>query len=146
MPVPLHGLGELEVSGDTSPPGGSRLDAPARPGGGRARSAGTLRPPSEPSMVKVVATTVRLWWRRRILRVADGARLGARRWSVLAIVVAVVAAGGIALGLSTGSRPAAPVKRVVVAKGPTPAQLEAEANEQAAGSWLAGQLAAGTEV
>jgi hypothetical protein len=97
-------------------------------------------------MVKVVGTTVRLWWRRRILRVADGARLGARRWSVLAIAVAVVAAGAIALGLSTGSRPAAPVKRVVVAKGPTPAQLEAEANEQAASSWLAGQLAAGTEV
>src|SRR5580693_4762700 len=108
MPVPLHRLGELEVSGDISPPGGSRLEAPARPGGGRARSAGTLRSSAEPSMVKVLGTTVRLWWRRRILRVADGARLGSLRWTVLAIVVALVAAGGIALGLGTGSRPAAP--------------------------------------
>jgi hypothetical protein len=146
MPDPLHGLGELEVSGDISPPGDSRLDAPARPGSGRAHRVAARRPAhADPSMVRVVATTVRLWWRRRILRVADGARLGALRWSAVAVVIAVVAACGVAFGLA-GSQPAAPVRHVPPHRGPTAAQLLTQANEQSASSWLDGQLAAGAQV
>ena len=146
MPVPLHRLGELEVSGDISPPGGSRLEAPARPGSGRAHNVAGRRPPrADPSIVRVLATTVRLWWRRRVLRVADGARLGALRWSAVAVVIAVVAAGGVALGLA-GSPPAVPARHVPPHSGPTAAQLLTEANEQSASSWLDGQLAAGTQV
>ena len=129
------------MSGDISPPGGSRLDAPARPRGSRGQTP-VIRQPQrgQPSLARVAGTTLRLWWRRRVLHVPDGARIGRMRWAVLAAVVVVLAAGGAAVA-AAGSRAAPPHKPV--AQRPTPAQLQTRLNEQAASSWVEGQVAAG---
>jgi hypothetical protein len=86
---------------------------------------------------------VRLWWRRRVLRVSDGARLGAARWTAIAVVVVVVAVGGVALGV--GTRQPAPARTHAPAR-PSAAQVQTVANERAAGSWVAVQIASDTTV
>ena len=132
------------MSGDVSPPGGSWLDAPARPSGQPGRPlAGTRADGGEPSLARVVWTTLRLWWRRRVLRVPDGARLGTARWTAIAVVVALVAAACAALVAGTGR--ATPPAARVPAK-PSPAQVQTVANERAAGQWVAAQVAPDTTV
>jgi hypothetical protein len=131
------------VSGDISPPGGSWLDAPARPAE-HGRPPAVSRPDhGEPSLARVIGTTLRLWWRRRVLHVPDGARVGTARWVAVAVILAVVAAGCVTAALAA-ARPAAPPRHVAVK--PSAAQLQALANEHAAGLWVASQVPAGTPV
>jgi len=131
------------VSGDISPSDGSWLDAPARPGGERDQGAAVRRPDrGEPSIVRVVATTLRLWWRRRVLRLDDGDPVGAVRWSVLAAVMVIVfAAGGVAIAAG-GSAPA-PAPRKPVPRPPSAAQLLTDSNEQSASAWVQAQVDSG---
>jgi hypothetical protein len=133
------------VSGDVTPPGGSRLKAPARPAGQPRRGPVVSRADGgEPSLARVFWTTLRLWWRRRVLRVSDDARLGTLRWAAIGIVIALIAAGCVALVAGTGQT--APPRRPHVAAKPSPAQLAAVANERAAGQWVAAQVASDTAV
>jgi hypothetical protein len=127
-------VGELQVPGDISSPPGERgltadLSAPAR----------------EPSLARVLGTTVRLWWRRRVLRVQDGARIGALRWTALIVVVALVA-GGAAAGAVAATRTTKPVPLAPPVPRLSRAQLQTQANEQAAGTWLGAQVAATTPI
>jgi hypothetical protein len=132
------------VSGDISPPGGSWLDTPARPGGQPGRTPAVGRPDrGEPSLARVVGTTLRLWWRRRVLRVADGARVGTFRWAAIAVALAVVAAACVTAALAGARAVPSPPPHHVAVK-PTAAQLQALANERAAGQWIAAQVPAGT--
>jgi hypothetical protein len=139
---------ELQVARDISSSGGPWLDAPARPDGepsGRNPAAGRPRP-AEPSLVRVAATTVRLWWRRRVLRLSDGVRLGALRWSVLA-AAAVVLAAVVAVPIAvSGSHPAAAPPKHPKPAAPTAAQLRTVANEQAASSWVQEQVDPGAQL
>jgi hypothetical protein len=144
------------VSGDRSPQPGPGLDVPARPDDSagsddRAGSAGPARrPPSpEPSLARVVATTLRLWLRRRVLRVGDDARIGALRWAALTAVVLIAAAavgGGVAVALprSRSGPPAAQQHRH--AASITPAQAQETANQTAAAGWIVTQVAPRTPV
>ena len=131
------------MSGDVSPPGGSWLDAPARPSGQPGRPLVASNAAGEPSLARVVWTTLRLWWRRRVLRVPDEARLGTLRWTAIAAVVALVAASCVALVAGTGH--AVPPAAHVPVK-PSAAQVETVANERAASQWVAAQVAPGTTV
>ena len=79
------------MSSDASPPSGIRLEA-------------------EPPWAKVIATTLRLWLRRRVLRVPDHRKVSRLRLAVAGVVVVIVAAAaGTALvalgGARTGSQP-----------------------------------------
>jgi hypothetical protein len=129
------------VPGDRSPQSGSGLDARARPD----RASRPVRP--EPSLARVIATTLRLWLRRRVLRVADGNRIGPLRWTAVAALVLIVcgaAGGGAAVAFKTTPPPPRPrhhhVPRI------TPVQAETAANEQAAAAWIVAQVAPGTNV
>jgi hypothetical protein len=136
------------VSSDLSPQPGSGLDAPSRPEGTDA--AGSPRRPAsaEPSLAHVIATTLRLWLRRRVLHVADGARIGALRWTAVAAVVLIVAgaAGGGAAAALARSQPARPAARHHAPPPISPAQAATTANEQAAAGWIASQVARSTTV
>lgn len=138
---------ELQVARDISSSGGPWLDAPARPdgeSGGRDPAAGLPRP-TEPSLVRVAATTLRLWWRRRVLRLPDGVRIGAVRWSVLAAVVIVLAAVVAVPIAASGSHPAAAPKPPKP-PAPTAAQQRTTANEEAASSWVQAQVDPGAQL
>ena len=86
---------------DTTPPSGYRLEDPARTAGG----ASARRPAQpDPSWFTVIVTTLRLWLRRRILRVPDSTGVSKLRGAVLAavtlliaIAIAAVAVGGTLL-------------------------------------------------
>jgi hypothetical protein len=130
------------VSGDTAPQSGPGLEAPVRPDGAAKSHLGHRKTPVEPSLVRVVGTTARLWVRRRILRVADGSSVGPLRWTALSVAVLVVV-GGIAAGAAAGLRTrgaTSPPPRHVTAAKPDPARAELTANEQAAASWIAAQV------
>lgn len=133
------------MSGDISPSGGSWLDAPARPAGERDQSAAG-RPPrrDEPSLARVAGTTLRLWWRRRVLRLPDGSPVGSLRWSVLAAAVVVLAGGGAAIAVSGGGPARGPAQSAP--RRPSAAQLLTVSNEQAASSWVQAQVDAGAQV
>jgi hypothetical protein len=131
------------VSGDISPQPGSRLHLQHRPAGVRR----TPAPP--PSLLHVFATTLRLWLRRRVLRLPDGAKLGALRWAVVAVVavLAIAGAAGGAVALRTAAQPQPrPAHHHALRPRITPAQVQAMANERSAAAWIAAQLAAGTGV
>ncbi len=139
------------MSGDRLPQPGPGLKVSARPDE-PASAAGPARRPSspEPSLARVVATTLRLWLRRRVLRVADNARIGALRWTAVTAVVLIVAAGvagGVAIALPR-SRAVPPTAHAHRHAAPpiTPAQAESRADEQAAAAWIVAQVAAGTTV
>jgi hypothetical protein len=90
-------LGALETAFGTVPPGPSRADEPdhdARVRRPEARGPGPDRP--VPPWPAVVATTVRLWLRRRGAALA---RLGRPRWAIALAVLAVVAV--VVTGLAT---------------------------------------------
>jgi hypothetical protein len=143
------------VSGDRSSQPGPGVDVPARPDDLAGPAGPARRPSPEPSLATVLATTLRLWLRRRVLRVADDARIGALRWTAVTAAVLLVAAavgGGVAVAL-VRSRPAP--SRSAQAAGHqhhhapppvTPAQAESTANEQAAAAWIVAQAAPGTTV
>ena len=140
------------MSGDTSRPSGYRLDDPVRSGGGAGGSAPDRQQLATPSWLKVIGTTIRLWMRRRVLRLPDSGTISRARRAglaaVLAIVVVVVAGGVVAaLTLSTKSPPAGSGKQAIVRPRLTPAQAAvqaaaaaaAQANGKAAASWFATQ-------
>jgi hypothetical protein len=134
------------VSGDISPSGGSWLDAPARPDGEHGQGAAGRRPQGdEPSLARVAGTTLRLWWRRRVLRLPDGARVGTLRWSVLAAVVVVLAGGGAAIAVS-GGRPGPKPPKPPAPQHPSAAQLLTASNERAASSWVQAQVDSGAQL
>ena len=141
------------MSGEAAPLAGSGVDTSARPEDGDRASEPARRyvPLAEPSLAHVIATTLRLWLRRRVLRVADGASVGALRWTAVAAVIVVLmsaAAGGVAAGLH--SHHAAPrPHRHMRGQAPSPvssAQAATTANEQAAVAWIMSQVAPGTAV
>jgi hypothetical protein len=147
------------VPGDRSPQPGPGLDAPARPDD-LAAAAPTARrpPPPEPSLARVFATTLRLWLRRRVLRVADDAPIGALRWTAATAAVLIVAGavgGGVAVALprsalsrsalSPSAQPAARQNHHAPQRT-SPAQAESTASEQAAAAWMVAQVASGTTV
>ena len=143
------------MSSDTSPPSGFRLDNPARTAGATGTSDGAApnrQTAAAPSWIRVIATTLRLWVRRRILRVPDSGRIGTGRLAGIAalVVVVMVAAAAAILVAVTGS-PAAPAparRHLVTDPKLTPAQQQARAkaaalaaaNGRAAADWIAGQL------
>ncbi len=123
------------MSSDASPPSGIRLEA-------------------DPPWSKVLATTLRLWLRRRVLRVPDHGRVSRGRLAAgwLAILLAGAVAGGAVLVL--GSPPSAaarhpgarPARHVITPPPPSPVQAEAAANAQDAAAWIAAQVGAQTAV
>jgi len=131
------------VSGDVSPHPG--LDAHGRHGVETGSAPAIPRPVlPEPSLARVVGTTLRLWWRRRVLRLADGAPVGVLRWMALVVAVLVVAAAGTALGVAE-SRSAQPVRHLAAPR-PNPVLVRTIANERSAAAWVAAQVATGTTV
>jgi hypothetical protein len=151
--------GSAQLSSDTSPPSGYRLDSPPRPAGATG-GAPLRKAPStgEPPWVKVIATTVRLWVRRRVLRVPDGAKIeGARRTALMAlaavVIVAVVAAAvGVVLAMTgaPASHRAAHsgVTRPAITRAQQRARKQAQAaaaravaaNTTAAAIWIAAEV------
>lgn len=135
------------MSSGTSP-SSRRLDSPARAGGladgGSRGTIGAPQPPNPP-WLKVIGTTLKLWVRRRVLRVPDTGKVSALRGASLSaavvVVVAAVVVGAVAL---TGSQPRradshprhhTPAKPVI-----TPAEAAATANDKAAATWIAAQV------
>jgi hypothetical protein len=144
------------VSGDSSRPSGYRLENPVRPGGGAGGSASDRQQLATPSWLKVIGTTIRLWLRRRVLRVPDAGTISgarhARLAAVLTIVVVVVAGGAVtAVTLSAKSPAAGRGNQVAGRVRLTPAQAAAEAaaaaaaqaNGKLAASWFATQVGHG---
>jgi hypothetical protein len=136
------------VSSDTSPPSGYRLDSPGGPAGVTGGSP-ARRPPitTEPSWTKVIGTTLRLFVRRRILRVPDGGKIGrTRRTALAAVIVVAVAAAVVALIGAPASHRAALQRTTRPAL--TPAQKQAQAaatrataaNTTAAATWIAAEV------
>jgi len=138
-----------------APPQESGLDHPAAPGEahGRAR-AGAPRP--EPSLVRVLATTLHLWLRRRVLRTPDGVRVAVWRWAALVVVAGIVAAcaaGGVVLsrpgGRIAADRPQHGTPTLATPAPGTPSVSPvgaATANELRAAAWVVEQVAAVTPV
>ncbi len=140
------------MSRDTLPPSGYRLGSRPRPGG--VPSPG--RPPANPPWVKVIATTLRLWVRRRVLHGPDSrpARIRTRRRRLvpLVAVAVVVAAAGVTAGVALTAHSTPPARRALPRPKLTPVQaaaLQAEkqaavADEKLAASWVASQIAPGS--
>jgi hypothetical protein len=114
--------------------------------------------PADPSWARVVGTTLRLWLRRKVLRVPDSRRVGAGRQAALlaavVVVIAAVAAGAVALS-SPSARPGAssrPAARAAVRRHPavSPAvaaqQRAAVADVQAAAAWITAQVSQGATI
>jgi hypothetical protein len=131
------------VSGDTSRSSGYRLQNPVRPG----------QQPATPSWLKVIGTTIRLWMRRRLLRVPDSGKVSRARLAAVLTIVVVVMAGGAAaaVALSTRSPVARSGNHAASRVKLTPAQAAAQAatasaeqaNSKLAASWFATQAGPG---
>jgi hypothetical protein len=96
----------------------------------------------------VLATTIRLWWQRR-------GRGGRSLITAVAVIIALLAAGGIAVALTSGSGSGAgqattsPSASHRASQGPSlsPAEAQAAATARAAAaSWVAQQVTPGTVV
>lgn len=140
------------MSRDTLPPSGYRLDSRARRGVASPHQAS-----ANPPWTKVIATTVQLWVRRRVLHVPDSgsARSSTRRRRLVPIAAAVVvAAAGVATGVALTSHSAPAPRRAPARSKLTPAQVAAlqaerqasQANEKLAASWVASQIAPGSVI
>ena len=151
------------MSSDTSPSSGLRLDNPARTAGATGATGATgptgvtggaaprHQSSAAPSWIKVIATTLRLWVRRRVLRVPDTGRIGrARLTGVTAAIVVVAVAAAVAVLVAVNRSPAsqAAQKHAVTAPRLTPAQKHAltvaaaqtAANVTAAAAWIAAEV------
>ena len=121
------------MSSDASPPSGVRLEA-------------------DPPWPKVIATTLRLWLRRRVLRVPDQGEVSGLRLAVACLAVVIVAAAaGTALVALGGSRSVAakptashPVRQPT--QPPSPAEVQAGVNAQSAAAWIAANVSRRTVV
>jgi hypothetical protein len=112
----------------------------------------TLRP--DPPWVKVIGTTLRLWLRRRVLRVSDSERIGRRYFGRVAAVLAavvVVAGGAVAIALTVQAHAAGSHRQHFGIRLNIPAQTAAraadaaaaQANGLAAARWIAAQVGHG---
>ncbi len=123
------------MSSDASPPSGIRLEA-------------------DPPWSKVLATTLRLWLRRRVLRVPDHRRVSRGRlaaaWLAILLVGAVAGGAVVVLGgphsVAARHRGARPARHVITPPPPSPVQAEATVNAQDAAAWVAAQVGAQTPV
>jgi hypothetical protein len=143
------------VSSDASPPSQYRLDSPARTGGAAA-GAPVPRSPiaAEPSWTKVIGTTLRLWVRRRVLRVPDTAKIGRVRATgvaavaavIVVAVVAAIAAAVVALTSAPASHharqhpPVRPTLTAAQKQAQAAAARALAANSTAAAIWIAAQV------
>lgn len=95
----------------------------------------------EPSWARVISTTLRLWFRRRVLRVHDGQRIGWARWTGLALVLILVVGAASAAVLVTErnarAEAAAAARRAAAARALAAA---GRANAAAAAAWIASQV------
>jgi hypothetical protein len=135
------------VSGDMAPLREPGLDR-ASGAGDTSRRVSAGRHRAEPSLVKVLATTLHLWLRRRVLRTPDGARVAPWRWAAIAVAVALVASGvatGVVLSHSGGTV-AAGRSHPRVTPAASRALAATTANEQAAAAWVVAEVGAGTRV
>jgi hypothetical protein len=158
LPVRLHAAGPPPAppapappipgaAGPASPPPG--VSAPARPGLAPPAPAPDQPPPAPgpdqrpPSWPSVLATTVRLWTRRRI-RVLWPARTGGRVAVVLALVAVIFVAGAVTVRLIAGrsqpgsSQPGA--SQAGQPAGGNSALAAAAAERQRATGWVASQV------
>ncbi len=130
----------------TSPSSGYRPGRAGRTAGSAGEAEPVRQRPPDPSWLTVIGTTLRLWLRRRVLRVPDSGKISAwRRAGLTACVVviaAAVAVAAVALTSSPARRAAAKPAphRVPVKPAVTAEQLAAAANVQAAAGWIAAQV------
>ena len=128
------------MSSDTSPPQ-YRLERPID----------LSRPALDnPPWREVIATTLRLWLRRHVLRVPDDRRVSKPRWAGLATaVVLVVIAAGAAVALTVmhigkaTARPSADGPGQLehhTSQPPTRAQITAKTNAETAAAWVGSQV------
>jgi hypothetical protein len=110
-----------------------------------------------PPWTKVIATTLQLWIRRRVLHVPDsGSARGSRRRRRLVPVVAavVVAAAGVTTGVALTSHSTPAARRAPARPKLTPAQVAvrqadqqaSQASEKLAAAWIASQIAPGSVI
>lgn len=110
---------------------------------------GSYQAQPAPSWLRVIATTLRLWLQRRVLRVPDGPgadRLSRRRALVSGlsvIVLAVAATAGITL---SGRQPAAGRPPAATARLSDAALAAATANRELAARWIVAQVSRGVIV
>jgi hypothetical protein len=140
------------VSNDTSRPSGYRLEDPARTGG---VPGGTAARPGElpsPPWIKVIGTTLRLWLRRRVLRVRDSERIGTRHFAAVMAAVVVVAGGAVAITLTVHAHGDGSHRQPsgITLKPPSgraaaraAAAAAVQANSEAAVRWIAAQVRQG---
>ena len=142
------------MSSHTSRPSGSRLEDPAGTSGGPGGTAVRPHRQANPSWLKVIGTTLRLWVRRRVLRVPDSERIGKRysgRIAAVVAVVVVIAGGAAALAVTVHSHALGSPRHVSARAKLTPAQAAAQAaaaaaaqaNGKAAARWIATQATQG---
>ena len=109
---------------------------------------GSYEVPPAPQWSKVIATTLRLWLRRRVLRVPDGPdgdRLVVRR--ALAGVLPVVIVAAAVVGVTLASQPTAGGRHPALTPHLGEASLAAaERNRNLAALWIAAQVSRGVIV
>jgi hypothetical protein len=142
------------VSNDTSRSSGYRLENPDRPGGGTGGTAAGSRELPDPPWIKVIGTTLRLWLRRRVLRVPDSGRIGTRhRGRIVTVLAAVVMVAGAAVATTLTVHAHADndhrqsylirLKRISAQAQARAAAAAAQANGDAAARWIAAQAGHG---
>jgi hypothetical protein len=143
------------LSNDTSRSSGYRLENQDRTGGAPGGTAAGSRELPDPPWINVIGTTLRLWLRRRVLRVPDSERIGTRHRGRIAAVVAaavVVANGAVAVTLAVhahadgahGQSYLIRLKRISAqAEARAAAAAAAQANGDAAARWIAAQAGHG---
>ena len=139
------------MSNDTSRSSGYRLENQDRAGGGPGGTAAGSREIPDPPWINVIGTTLRLWLRRRVLRVPDSGRIGTRHRGRIAAVLAavvVVAGGAVAVALAVHAHADGVhrqsylirLKRLSAeAQARAAAAAAAQANGDAAARWIAAQ-------
>jgi len=110
---------------------------------------GSYQAPSAPSWPKVIATTLRLWLRRRALRVPDGpdaGRLARRRALISGLSVLTLAAAATA-GLTVADRsPDGGGHQAGTTRLSAAALAAAAANRELAATWIVAQVSRGVIV
>jgi hypothetical protein len=102
-----------------------------------------------PSWPKVIATTLRLWLQRRVLRVPDGpgANRLARRRALVAGLSVLVTAAAVTAGLTLTARElAAPTRPATTTQLSGAALAAAADNREVAAEWIAAQVSRGVIV
>jgi hypothetical protein len=110
---------------------------------------GSYQAQPAPSWSKVIATTLRLWLQRRVLRVPDGPdarRLARRRALVAGLSVLVTAAAATAGVTLTGRHQAGGSRPAATARLSDAALAAAAANRELAATWIAAQVSRGVIV